>query len=425
MNYKLIYRILFLVLILKSVTTTAQDSSLVENTDQKSYRLYTEKKWTELIKFGKSAIKKGDDYFYLRMRIGIAYYEKKNFSLAENEFKKALSFNSTDELALEYLYYCYVFNGKTEDARLLSKTFSNELLQKIGIDKQSKVDFVIIEGGTKITDSTSYYDASKKKESNYFDPATYFHVGLNHSIKNRVSLFHALSYYKQQNFVNKINQTQYYLKASIPIKNNWLIMPALHLVHIKTTSVFTSTTVPPMGPFPGPPPKQQTITSISKSNYIVGSIVAQKNINKFTLGIGTTVSNMNNVTQYIHSGYAHYSIFGNSKLVLGCTDYIHTTNNYSTINNSLAPFIYIQPLKKLSLKASYLINSGNNIIEENGYIVNNSADLTKSRWGILANFSLTKHLSVYGLYQLENKQENVQLFNYKYNVIIGGIKITP
>ena len=91
----------------------------------------------------------------------------------------------------------------------------------------------------------------------------------------------------------------------------------------------------------------------------------------------------------------------------------------------MAPFLYVQPLKRLSVKASYFTNSGKNLVEDIGYLVNNSFDLTSSRLSILASLYLSKHVSFYGLYQFENKTESTQKFNYQYNVIVGGLKITP
>ena len=95
------------------------------------------------------------------------------------------------------------------------------------------------------------------------------------------------------------------------------------------------------------------------------------------------------------------------------------------MNRSLSPFIYVQPINQISLKLSYLSNTKNNVIEENGYLVNNSADLTKSRYSVLVNFNISKKVALYGLYQLEYKQERAQLFNYQYNVFVAGLKITP
>jgi tetratricopeptide (TPR) repeat protein len=423
MHQNKILKIGFILLVaFSSLNAFAQDSLQAETIDQKSLRLYTEKKWSELIKVGNESVKEGNDYFYLRMRIGIAYYEKKNFNLAEEHFKKALEFNSTDDLALEYLYYCNYLVGKYEEARIISKLFSTELAEKTGVAKQTSAEFIIIEGGTKQTDSASYYEKSKKASVNYFNPATYFQIGLKHYVKNRASLFHAITYFNQETFLGTTTQKQYYLKSTIPLKNNWQISPAIHLVNLKY-SVQQIIMPPPNAPPFGPPPKQQTITT--KSNYYIGSISMQKNLRKFTFSIGSTISTMSDTTQLLNSGFISYSPFGNSRLVLGAIGYLHTLDGYNSTNYSYVPFIYFQPITKIGIKASYLVNNNHNIIEENGYLVNNSPDLTNSRFSLLANFTISKHIALYALYQRENKHEAVQKFDYKYNVIVGGIKITP
>ena len=416
-------RIYITLLFFVSVITKgiAQDTINSTTVDQKSYQLYLDNNWTALIKYGNAAVSKGIDYFYLQMRIGIAYYEKKNYSLAEGHFKSALKFNSDNDLAQEYLYYCYIYNGRYEDARRLSKSFSKELSAKTGTDIQSSVGFIIIEAGSKKTDSISYYDVHRKTSSNYYKSPVYFQFGLNHYIKNRVSIFHAFTYFNQQTFLSHVSQIQYYFKTAIPIKNNWLISPSIHWINIKNT-VDNKRHPSPPGQMGGAP---QNNTTFTKSNYFVSSLTIQKIIKKYTIALGTTISNMNNITQYIHSGFISYAPLGNSKIVLGCTGYVHTIDNYSTTNIAASPFIYLQPVNRLSLKLSYLVNTKNNIIEDNGYIVNNSPDLTKSRLSALLNISLSKRVSLYGLYQLEYKYEGMQLFNYRYNVFVAGIKIIP
>ena len=111
---------------MKGIAQDTLNSAIVE---QKSYQLYLDKNWNELIKFGNRAINSGFDYYYLQIRIGIAYFEKKNYSLAENHFKKVLQFNSDDELAQEYLYYCFIYNGRNEEARMLSRLFKSDLAE--------------------------------------------------------------------------------------------------------------------------------------------------------------------------------------------------------------------------------------------------------------------------------------------------------
>ena len=55
--------------------TYGQDPNKVWNPEQKTFNLYKERNWSELIFWGEKAINEGNDYFYLRMRLGIAFYE--------------------------------------------------------------------------------------------------------------------------------------------------------------------------------------------------------------------------------------------------------------------------------------------------------------------------------------------------------------
>lgn len=437
---KLRLYILALFIVVYSINGFAQDTLTSSAVEQKSYQLYLDKSWSELIEFANLSIAKGFDYYYLRLRLGIAYFEKKNYVSALPQFKKALSYNSDDELCLEYIYYSYLFNARYDEARWFSNQLSESLKEKIGILHQQSVSLVTIEAGTKITDKKTYPSQDPNNvNGNYFNPAIYTQIGLNHYIKNRPSLFHAATYFSQQTFVNKVNQYQYYLKGTLPLKHDFSVSASVHGVSINTFSEKTYSRIDTLWP-PGVPPHSQpppgappfktlttytTISNNSSANYLVANIVAQKHTKNFVTGIGFTGSNMFNKTQYISSVYLSYSPLGNSKLIFGCTGYLHSTDSYKTSYLAASPFMYIQPSTKLGVKFNYFNNRANNIIEDNGYIINNSPDVTFSRYSALINFSINKHLALYGLYQLEFKKENIQLFDYRYNVILAGIKIIP
>jgi len=72
-----------------------------------------------VIRTGREALKEGIDFYYLRMRIGIAYYSLKNYDKAIVHFRKAQAFNSKDIVARQYLYYCYLFSGREADRHAL------------------------------------------------------------------------------------------------------------------------------------------------------------------------------------------------------------------------------------------------------------------------------------------------------------------
>src|ERR1039457_6036722 len=97
--------IIFTALLFFAKSTFSQDTLNSKIVETKSYQLYLDKNWKELISFGNKAVENGFDYYYLRMRIGTAYYEQKNYRTAQEHFWKAYQFNSTDDLSMEYLYY--------------------------------------------------------------------------------------------------------------------------------------------------------------------------------------------------------------------------------------------------------------------------------------------------------------------------------
>lgn len=397
--------ILFLFLLVNIFTAKAEDFPNSAYVEQRSYHLYMEKEWDELISFTKEALKQDYDYYYLRLRVGIAYFEKQNYLVAEKHFKKALAFNSSSAIAEEYVYYCYLHTGRYEEARWLSKK-STELSRKLNTDSLPKMGFVIIEGGIKASDS-----------SNIFKNATYFHLGLSHYIKKRFSLFNAATYFSQVEGAGKTSQFQYYLKSNIPLKRNWSISPGVHWINKKFYAVNV-----PKGQ--GRPLRSLRLKAKS-SNYFVGSLSISKTIKKWNLSIENSVSNINDETQIQHGATLSYFVFGNSKLVLGCTGIAHTTDSYSTTYMAVSPFIVVRAGKRITLSANYLNNAGTNVAEANGYILNNSADLTTSRWTVIAGVNLGKHVDLYGLYQYEYKQQFAHLFNYHYNGGALGIKIIP
>ncbi len=71
--------------------------------DSLTYQYYLAKNWKEVLQVGDKAIASGYDYYYLRMRMGIAAHEKANYVLARKHLQAALQFNPKDPEALRYL----------------------------------------------------------------------------------------------------------------------------------------------------------------------------------------------------------------------------------------------------------------------------------------------------------------------------------
>ena len=109
----------------------AQEQSDFNRINEDTYRFYLEQKWDSLIVLGKEALKQDFDYYYLRIRLGIAYYHSKNYRRASSHFTVALEFNQDDPVALEYLYFSRLLSGQTAQSRLVKEQFRGNLALKL------------------------------------------------------------------------------------------------------------------------------------------------------------------------------------------------------------------------------------------------------------------------------------------------------
>ena len=110
------YFLIILFLILSSAGVKAQSDSALKNADARSYELYNAAKWNELISYCENALIKKIDFIYLRVRLGIAYYETGKYFDAIVNLKKAYDLGYRSPYLTELLYYSYIQTGRTEDA---------------------------------------------------------------------------------------------------------------------------------------------------------------------------------------------------------------------------------------------------------------------------------------------------------------------
>ncbi len=89
--------------------------------DSVSYACYQKADWACVIKTGNQALELGYDYYYLRMRMGIAYFTQAHYRLAAVHFEKALSHNFHSEDARQYLRKSYEWGGLELELAALEK----------------------------------------------------------------------------------------------------------------------------------------------------------------------------------------------------------------------------------------------------------------------------------------------------------------
>lgn len=425
MPYRALYWMILYLLCAHYSRSQSADTLSPAVVEQYSYQLYLGKEWKQLDHFCDKAFRQDYDYYYLRMRAGIASYETGNYRKAIRHFLKALDFNSGDETATNYLYSSYTYAGYEEEARALSRRMDTIQLRVVNANHLKALSFLTVEAAVKLSDSSAK-----------FKPVAYGQLNFKHSVSKRFSLFHALSYYGQAEFRGEIQQYQYYLSAGIPLKHRLFISPAVHVLYtdasfqeVKTSTVVSRRPQPPMPGMPPPMPvisvQTTTVYGSRQSAAVAGAVTLTKKLNYLDVSVGLTACAFDTANQYqAQAGVAYYP-FGNRKLVLGALAYHHTETNYKY--NSLAFLPYVSTLirNRVFLSASWLNNNGQNVTEGNAYLINNSLDAIVSRISGSVEYHLFRHLNLYALYSYDTRREKTMAFKYHYHVYLLGIKFIP
>ncbi|MCH6232910.1 tetratricopeptide repeat protein [Cognataquiflexum rubidum] len=242
---------IILLLVCTSLAQAQQQKSLSQ-VDADTYSLFQKKEWQTLIKEGNEALQDGIDYYYLRVRMGIAYYETGNYHLASTHFEKAIKMNSSEEYLQEYLFYAYLFGGRSAEAKVVAADFSPAMKQKIKIGTVKfieKPDLAYNYTGLTDQNVTDGFTASLSPdlEGSQFIPNRhhYLFAGLQHGFSPRLTLYHGFSalqvshlLYSQsarEILLDRDYQSslfQYYAAANILLAKGLSLMGGLHFINI-------------------------------------------------------------------------------------------------------------------------------------------------------------------------------------------------
>lgn len=231
------YRIVIIgILVLGSLGSYAQTKRNFAWYDKYTYELFQNKEWDKLIEQSNKAIEAGYDFFYLRMRIGIAFYNKDEYRASIPHFTKALEFNNNDPLSAEYLFYAYKYSGRLMDANLVYAKYKSQLKSKEIPELTGFITSIYSEGGIKIISPAN---------DNY-GTLNYIHAGIQQQLGSRINLYHGYmritqNIYDYESISNpgyrpptnlstkfKYAQNEYYLKAIVPLTVGVQLIGSLH-----------------------------------------------------------------------------------------------------------------------------------------------------------------------------------------------------
>jgi hypothetical protein len=437
-----------------------------ETVDRLTYSFYLEQQWDSVIVVGKQALHDNIDYYYLRVRLGVAYFEKQEYFPATTHLRKAREFNSADPFVTGYLYRAYVYTNRTAEARIL-KGSSPEGLSGIEDKEPAVVEKICFEGGYTFSSNASPDNLSTLMgkdniygEQDLYGNNLYGNLLMKINVSRRISLTFAYTYLnfsKQKYFQNRyqedhlekiadsawgknyiysfpfvthdtsfayhVIQQEAYVSAGIQLGGGFRILPALHLFKVgypliqskwDTATVWDTMLYTNFDSTYHTFPFLHTNYSYTRKdtsfyNFLFALMVT-KDIGIFNLGLYGSWSNLNGTTQKQAGLTVTYFPLGN-------------LNFYGT---TTATGFFQKKEKRLLLSqvlggkiASWLWAEGNiyygdftnsNIF--NGSIVYNNSDKIDYMAGANLVFELNKHFYLSLIYKYARK-ESQQYYSVK------------
>jgi hypothetical protein len=421
-----------------------EETPSFKNVDSLTYALYFQQNWDDLIREGNAALRQNIDYYYLRMRMGIAWYAKQNYRQAIPHFEGALKFNSEDQLALEYLYFSYLFSGRQTDAKRIMPGLSETTRKNAGIEGSPLIEEIYVEGGPGIPANqkiNNYWEHPKQWDTIYssgyiYEGYIYLHGGLRINLLPWLSIYQGYSNIKApftqkiryqgeflDNFTNTTSQNEYYAHLIIGLPKGIRIIPACHLIWIEydnRTARYDNESY-----------QLITDTMANKRSDYVLSMAVKKDFTKFALELNGT-----------------YGEFGSDELSqIGLSAFVYPFGNLNfytqtSLINKRQPeessLIFYQMVggrvfNRLWLESNFTIGNLTNYAENNGFIVYNAPEKINYKFESVVIYSLNRNLEFslrYRLMQRENSYLYYRTFEeydwstikYFYHTIIGGVK---
>ena len=243
-------KILILAALILSPVLSGQERLDFRYHDSLTYADYNNARWKELAASTAEAISLGHDYYYMRMRAGISYYERGRYLQAVKHFEKALEFSSNDQIALEYIYYCYLFTGKWWLANAISSGFGETAIRKTGIGTTNKNRaslnyFSSIYNNSELLDSYNT-ESEHPGPGSFYIPVKMMSLGLSltHGLEPGKGIIHGFSYTRRTNslyysdgtrfvpeYSQYVNQYKYYFSLVFAGKKGLVFSPAAFYIN--------------------------------------------------------------------------------------------------------------------------------------------------------------------------------------------------
>ncbi len=400
----------FITILLCLNKVSSQNNLTFQQVENITYQYFQNSNWDSLINFGEEAINQQIDYFYLRIRLGYAYYSKKNYSRAIKHLKAAYKFNSTYPLLLELLYFSYLYTNQISESNYLIKTHKNIIQSKLIQDPkiknvyiESSISSMLNNENTLLENANNnnlkWLENNKIKTINYtaFGTMLTFHKNLltNFSYGN-VILNNVKEILIEDDILDdhySLYQHQIYLNNIFRISENKYLIPAFNLILVNYETLFSRFN------------KNEQKVYLNREKRILNdyavSLTFRNRYSKSDLNINTTISKLNGVIHPIIN--YNFTLFPKGNLNLYFTTSASIQFKHTKHNLIFDKKIGFKLFNKLWLEQFLTFGKISNYVEQNAYVIHNSLDVCNFRTGTQVIFAVQKfHLSLRYLLALKS-----------------------
>lgn len=197
--------------------------SYSQGVEGKSYELYSQKEWKQLIHFSDSVFETGTDYYYFRLRYAIAHFELGKYHKAIREFKKARSFNSAESVAQEYIYYCLLYQGLSDEALRYSKKLPVDTKARLDSLRKNEINIGFMSNRSEIPDSLGHV--------NILQASIPIHLG------TAIKITPGVSSLTQQKSFGMLRQSNFDLQTKLTLSPHYSLNYSFN--NVKSSILFT------------------------------------------------------------------------------------------------------------------------------------------------------------------------------------------
>ena len=380
--------ILTLTIVLFAKYFYGQDTLNYPIIEKYTSQYYTDKQWDKLIKLGKQSLRKNIDFYYLQVRMGIAYFETKRYLKAIKFLENAYKTDNSNTVVQETLYWSYIYSYMYNDAAQLYDNLDNAVKAKIDYTQHfiQTMSLYYSYGNNQnfntLSDDGLLSEHAVHAERTIMKNEHVFGIDLLQPVGNGIFISHNLSFlninYQKtiSDFVNKdlqvdlkASQKQYYIQTAIPLGKRWLLSPAASLLWGYTQDYGVDTNQPSMTP---------SMHNYKFTNFLLSSTI-NKTWTRWGNQVNVSINNLDSIDNFQLGNRVNIFPFQNKKLVLSADYQLKLdTNRNPTI---VKTFLLTTHFKYFSVYGFYTLGNIHNFSEMNGRLVYNQKETITTQFG--------------------------------------------